>query len=83
MTNTSTPGGAGHRPDRHRGDDQALGEAAEVEVTLDEEQRAGDHARVVAEEQPAETGDRRRQHNVALRPPPGRLKAVAHPKGTV
>jgi hypothetical protein len=44
----------GHGPNRHRGDDQALGEAAKVEVDLDEEQSSGDYAGVVAEKQPAE-----------------------------
>jgi hypothetical protein len=34
----------GNRADRHRGDDESLGEAAEVEVGLDEEQGTGDDA---------------------------------------
>ena len=71
--------GAGDGADRDRGDDQALGEAAEVEVGLDEEQGAGDDAGVVAEEQPAEPGDRRRQDHVAPRPPRGRLRSLVHP----
>jgi hypothetical protein len=76
-------GGAGDGADRHRGDDQALGEAAEVEVALDEEQGAGDDAGVVAEEQPAEAGDRRRQHHVAPCPAARSLQPVAHPAATV
>src|SRR6185312_3306986 len=66
------------RPDRHRGDDQSLGEAAEVEVPLDEEQGAGDDAGVVAEEEAAEPGDRRGQDHIASRPPRGGLGPV-HP----
>ena len=56
------------RADRDRGDDQSLGEAAEGEVGLDEEQGAGDDAGVVAEQQAAEAGDRGGQHDVASRP---------------
>jgi hypothetical protein len=59
--------------DRHRGDHQALHEAAEGEIGLEEQQRPGDDGGVVAEEQSAETGDGRGQDNVAARPPPGRL----------
>ena len=75
--------GPGHGADRHRRDHQALRKAAEVEIGLDEEQRPGDDTGVVAEQQPAEPGDRSRQHHIAARPPPGRLKTVAHPAGTV
>jgi hypothetical protein len=63
-------GCAADGPDRHRGHDQALSEAAEVEVALEEEQRPGDDPGVVAEEQPAEAGDRRRQYDVAPRSAP-------------
>ena len=81
-------GGAGDRgardgADRDGGDDQALGEAAEAEVVLDEEQRRGDDAGVVAEQQPAEAGDRRRQHDVSACASPRGLQTVAHRAATV
>jgi hypothetical protein len=72
-------GGAEDRADRHRGDDQALGEAAEVEVGLDEEQRPGDDAGVVAEKQPAEARDRGGEDDVSPRSPRGFLGPDAHP----
>jgi hypothetical protein len=75
--------GAGDGSDRHRGDDQTLGEAAEAEVALDEEQSPGDHTGVVAEEQPAEPGDRCSQDYVAPCPTPRGLHPVAHPGATV
>ena len=46
-----------HRAEQQRGDDGALQERREVEVLLDEEDRAGDDARVVAEQQPAERAE--------------------------
>ena len=76
-------GGAEDGADRNRGDDQSLFEAAQAEVVLDEEQSPGDDAGVVAEEEPAETGDGRGQNYVAARPSPRRLKLVAHSGATV
>src|ERR1044072_709135 len=72
--------GPHHGADRYRGYDQTLLEAAEIEVALDEEQSPGDDAGVVAEKQPAESGDRRRKHHVAPRPAARRIEPVAHPK---
>jgi hypothetical protein len=66
VSRLSGNGGAEDRADRHRADDHPLLEAAEIEVALDEEQRAGDDPRVVAEEQPAEARDRRRGDDVAV-----------------
>ena len=60
-------GGAQDRADRDRRDHHALLEAAQVQVVADEQQRAGDDARVVAEEEAAEPGDRGREDDVALR----------------
>ena len=57
--------GAEHGADRHRADDEPGLEAGEVEVRGDEQQRPGDDAGVVAEQQAAEPGDRRRHHDVA------------------
>ena len=70
--------GAADGADRDRGDDQALGEAVEAEVPLDEEQRPGDDAGVVAEEQAAEARDRGGQDDVAPRPPGGLLRSPGH-----
>ena len=70
--------GAADGADRDRGDDQALGEAAEAEVGLDEQQGPGDDPGVVAEQQPAEAGDGRGQDHVAPRPPRGRLRSPVH-----
>jgi hypothetical protein len=50
--------GAADRADRDRGDHQSLGEAAEVEVLLDEEQGAGDDPGVIAEQQAAQPRNR-------------------------
>jgi hypothetical protein len=76
-------GGAGDGADRDRGDDQPLGEAAEAEVALDEEQGAGDDTGVVAEQQPTEPGDRRGQHDIALGPPARGLEPLVHPAANV
>ena len=51
--------GAEDGAEQQRGYDYLLPRVRELEVVLDEEQRAGDDARVVAEEQPAEGRDGR------------------------
>ena len=59
-------GGAGDGADRDRGDDHSLLEAVEAEVRADEQQRAGDDAGVVAEQQTTEPRDDRRPDDVAV-----------------
>ncbi len=71
--------GPADRPDRDRGDHHPLGEAAEVEVLLDEEQGAGDDPGVVAEQQAAEPRDRGREDHIAPRSARRRLRSQAHP----
>lgn len=71
--------GAADGADRDRRDDQPLGEAAEREVVLDEQQGAGDDAGVVAEQQAPEAGDRGGQDHVAPRPLRGGIRSLVHP----